>query len=164
MITNWSQSKEENPERVHWTENQTLERRIRPKLKLVKRNPMTKGYTETVGDSGGSRPSDKGGGWSSRHWDKGGGLVSKKFFSALRASFLSKNKGGGTGTPGSSPGSATWWCYVMFFFRGQSYRKVAVLLESVACSNKHDYCLKNKRAFEVQWKVIYLLWLLDAGP
>ena len=49
----------------------------------------------------------------------------------------------------------------MFFFRGQSYRKVAVLLESVACSNKHDYCLKNKRAFEVQWKVIYLLWLLD---
>ena len=50
----------------------------------------------------------------------------------------------------------------MFFFRGQSYRKVAVLLENVACSStKHDYCLKDKRAFEVHWKVIYLLWLLD---
>ena len=50
----------------------------------------------------------------------------------------------------------------MFFFRGQSYRKVAVLLENVACSStEHDYCLKDKRAFEVHWKVIYLLWLLD---
>ena len=50
----------------------------------------------------------------------------------------------------------------MFFFSGQSYRKVAVLLENVACSSaEHDYCLKDKRAFEVHWKVIYLLWLLD---
>ena len=50
----------------------------------------------------------------------------------------------------------------MFFFSGQSYRKVAVLLENVAClSAEHDYCLKDKRAFEVHWKVIYLLWLLD---
>ena len=50
----------------------------------------------------------------------------------------------------------------MSFFRGQSYRKVAVLLENVACSStEHDYCLKDKRAFEVHWKVIYLLWLLD---
>ena len=50
----------------------------------------------------------------------------------------------------------------MFFFSGQSYRKVAVLLENVACSSaEHDYCLKDKRAFEVHWKVIYVLWLLD---
>ncbi|CAH3153719.1 unnamed protein product [Porites lobata] len=36
---------------------------------------------------------------------------------------------------------------------GQSYRKVAVLLENVACSStEHDYCLKDKRAFEVHWK------------
>ena len=46
--------------------------------------------------SGGSRPSDKGGGgWSSRPWDKGGPGLKKNFFSALRASFWSKNKGGG---------------------------------------------------------------------
>ena len=44
--------------------------------------------------SGRSRPSDKGG---------GGGLVSKKNFSAPRASFWTKNKG----PPGPSPGSAT---------------------------------------------------------
>ena len=45
--------------------------------------------------SGGSSPSDKGGGRSP-----------KQFFSALWASFWSKNKGG-TGPAGPSPGSAT---------------------------------------------------------
>ena len=46
--------------------------------------------------SGGSRPSDKWGKgvWSSRSGDKGGGAVSKNFFSAIRASVWSKNKGG----------------------------------------------------------------------
>lgn len=45
-----------------------------------------------------------GGGWSSKPWDKGGGGWSpKKFFSALRASVSSKNKG----APGPPPGSAT---------------------------------------------------------
>ena len=34
-----------NRERVYCTEDQTLDRRIRPKLKFVKRNIMTKGYT-----------------------------------------------------------------------------------------------------------------------
>ena len=42
--------KKKNRERVYWTEDQTLDRRIRPKLKLVKRNTVTKGYMETVGD------------------------------------------------------------------------------------------------------------------
>ena len=46
-----------------------------------------------------------GGGRSSRPWNKGGGSVSKKFFSALRASFWSKNKGGGP--PPRAAGSAT---------------------------------------------------------
>ena len=46
--------------------------------------------------SGRSRPSDKWGEgvWSSRSGDKGGGAVSKKFFSDVRASVWSKNKGG----------------------------------------------------------------------
>ena len=35
------------------------------------------------------------------------GTVSKNIFSTLRASVLSKNKGGGP--PGPSPGSATEW-------------------------------------------------------
>ena len=35
----------------------------------------------------------------------GGGAVSKKIFSALRASVWSKNKWGGGGGPGPSPGS-----------------------------------------------------------
>ena len=47
-------------------------------------------------------------GRSSRPWDKGGGggAVTKKFFSALRATFWSKNKGE-PGLPSPSPGSAT---------------------------------------------------------
>ena len=46
--------------------------------------------------SGGSRPSDEewgGGGRPSRPWHRGGGASSRKNFSALRASFWSKNKG-----------------------------------------------------------------------
>ena len=61
--------------------------------------------------SGGSRPSDKGG---DGHPDPeirgvggGGGRPPYKLFSALWASFWSKNKGGGPGLPGPSPGSAT---------------------------------------------------------
>ena len=48
--------------------------------------------------SGGSRPSDKGGGGGGGHPDpeiRGGPGLKKNFFSALRASFWSKNKGGG---------------------------------------------------------------------
>ena len=61
-----------------------------------------------IGDtSGGSRPSDNGGGGGVHPRleirEGGGGRPPKKFFSALRASFWSKNKGG----PGPSPGSAT---------------------------------------------------------
>ena len=41
---------------------------------------------------------------SSRPWDRGWGQASKKFFSALRASFWSKNKGG-PAPPCSSPRS-----------------------------------------------------------
>ena len=51
--------------------------------------------------SGGSRPSDKGGGGGV----VGGGLQ-KKFFSVIRASFWSKNKGW-PGPPGPSPSSST---------------------------------------------------------
>ena len=51
------------------------------------------------------RPSEKGG-RSSRPWDKGGPGLKKNFFSALRASVWSKNKGG-RGPPGPSPGSTT---------------------------------------------------------
>ena len=42
--------KKKNRERVYWTGDQTLDRRIRAKLQLIKRNTMTKGYMETVGD------------------------------------------------------------------------------------------------------------------
>ena len=51
--------------------------------------------------SGGSRPSDKGGGGGG----VGGGLQ-KNFFSVIRASFWSKNKGW-LGPPGPSPSSST---------------------------------------------------------
>ena len=69
--------------------------------------------------SGGSRPSDKGGGGGGQtnpgirggggHPDpeiRGEGPVSKKPFSALRASFWSKNKGV-PGPTGPSPGTVT---------------------------------------------------------
>ena len=52
------------------------------------------------------RPSDKGG-RSSRPWDKGGPGLKKKFFSALRASVWSKNKGG-HGPPGPFPWIHHW--------------------------------------------------------
>ena len=71
--------------------------------------------------SGGSRPSDKdwgGGGRSSRPSDKG--AVSKEFFSALRASFWTKNKEG-PGSPGLLPGSTT---EVHSFFFLMDFRKV----------------------------------------
>ena len=58
---------------------------------------------------GGSRPSDKGGGeGGGGHLDPEirGARSQKKFFSALRASFWSKNKGG-AGPRASPPGSAT---------------------------------------------------------
>ena len=45
--------------------------------------------------SGGSRPSDKGGGGHPDPEIRGGPGLKKIFFSALRASFWSKNKGGG---------------------------------------------------------------------
>ena len=60
--------------------------------------------------SGGSRPWDKGGGGHPDPEIRGGGRgrasSPKKNFSALRASFWSKNKGG-QGPPGPFPGSAT---------------------------------------------------------
>ena len=51
--------------------------------------------------SGGSRPSDKGG-WGHPDSKVTGGTVCKKIFSVLRASFWSKNNGGG-GPPGPLP-------------------------------------------------------------
>ena len=59
--------------------------------------------------SGESRPSDRaGGGRSSRPWDKAGWGGLQKHFSALRASVLAKNKGGGVAGPtGPFPGSDT---------------------------------------------------------
>ena len=42
-------------------------------------------------------------GGSSRPWDKEEGGLPQKFFSVLRASFSSKNKGGGGGLPGPLP-------------------------------------------------------------
>ena len=54
-------------------------------------------------NSGGSRPSYKGGPGHSDPDIRGGGAVSKKFFSPLRASVSSKNKGG----PGPCPRSTT---------------------------------------------------------
>ena len=55
--------------------------------------------------NGGSRPSDKGGGGGG-HPDPEirRGPASENFFSALRASFWSKNKGGAPGPPSPSPG------------------------------------------------------------
>ena len=50
--------------------------------------------------SGGSRPSDKGGGGGHPDPEIRGGRSLKKFFPALRVSFWSKNN------PGPSPGSA----------------------------------------------------------
>ena len=47
-----------------------------------------------------------GGGGGHPDWDRGRGALKKIFFSALRTSVWSKNKGG-PGTPGPSPGSAT---------------------------------------------------------
>ena len=63
------------------------------------------------GNSGRSRPSDKGrGGGGGRpviqNLRKGGAQSQKKFFPALRASFWSKNKAGGT--PGPLPWSRHW--------------------------------------------------------
>ena len=59
--------------------------------------------TIIVHGSGGSRPSGKGG-------REGGGWSLKKFFSALRASVWSTNKGGGEGQP---PGPLPWSCHCM---------------------------------------------------
>ena len=56
--------------------------------------------------SGGSRPSDKGGGGGHPDPEISGGRSLKKIFSALRVSFWSKSKGG-AGSPGPSPESAT---------------------------------------------------------
>ena len=70
---------------------------------------MRKSYRDSVNNSSGSRPSDKGGrrgrGRSSRSWDKRGGRLLKKCFSAVRVSVWSKNKGvpGPRPPPGSSP-------------------------------------------------------------
>ena len=57
-------------------------------------------------------PGEGGGGEGSSHLDPeiSGGPGSKKFFWALQASIWSKNKGGGTGHPGPSPGSAPVLC------------------------------------------------------
>ena len=52
--------------------------------------------------SGGSRPSDKGGGGRGGCW----GGSPKKFFSVIRAPFWGKNKGW-LGPPGPSPSSPT---------------------------------------------------------
>ena len=59
-------------------------------------------YRTTVQSSGGSRPSDKGGGTGHPHPEIRGARSPKKFFSVLRASFWSKNKGG-PGPPGPLP-------------------------------------------------------------
>ena len=57
---------------------------------------MTKGYTETVGDSGGSRPSDKKGGAGHPDTEIRGGLVSKKnFFRPFGPHFCRKIREGG---------------------------------------------------------------------
>ena len=63
----------------------------------------------TANCGGGSRPSDTGGGWSSRHWDKGGGGagLKNKFFRPFGPHFgKKKNKGRGP-PPGPFPGSTT---------------------------------------------------------
>ena len=59
------------------------------------RGAETRWCSKHTDTSGGSRPSDKGGGGGS-HPDPEirGGPASKKMFSALRASFSSENKGG----------------------------------------------------------------------
>ena len=59
---------------------------------------------------GGSRPSDKEGGAGHPEPEiRAGPRLKKNIFSALRASFWSKNKvgGGGARPPGPSPGSTT---------------------------------------------------------
>ena len=59
--------------------------------------------------NGGSRPSDKVGGGEAGHPDPEirRGPASENFFSTLRASFWSKNKGEAQGPSNPSPGSAT---------------------------------------------------------
>ena len=60
---------------------------------------MRKSYRDSVNNNSGSRPSDKGvggGGGGGDHPDpeiRGGGRLLKKFFSAVRTSVWSKNKG-----------------------------------------------------------------------
>ena len=81
--------------------------------------------------SGGSRsPSDK------------GGPVCKKIFSALGASFWSKNKGG-PGPPGPSPGSAT--------ASPQSFWYVAVFRSDFAFTEK-------PLIFLTRWGIFYEWW------
>ena len=64
-------------------------------------------YTNGM-NRGRSRPSDKGRGVrSSRPWDRGA-AVSKKFFSILRASVWSKNKGPRSPSPGSATDQYRW--------------------------------------------------------
>ena len=52
--------------------------------------------------SGGSRPSDKGGGGSSRPWDKGGRASKKKLFRPFGPHFRLKIRRGGPPSPGSA--------------------------------------------------------------
>ena len=68
--------------------------------------------SDSVGDSGRSRPSDEGGGGGGHPDPEIRGAVSKKYISAFRPSVWSKDKGGGggAGPHGPSPGSVTgWW-------------------------------------------------------
>ena len=86
----------------------------------------------------GSRPSDKGGARSSsRPWDRGGWRSQKNFFSALRASFWSKNKGAGAGPLGPLP----WirhWCTG---FVAKSRTALYFLQQDFAtCNNQTFFC------------------------
>ena len=63
-----------------------------------------------ITSSGGAKPSDTEGAWSSRPSDKGKARLQKDFISALWASVWSRNKGGGggAGPPGPLPCIRHW--------------------------------------------------------
>ena len=65
----------------------------------------SRNFATMVTCSGRSRPSDKGGGQSSRPWDKVGARLKKNFCQSFEPQFGLRIRGGGQ--PGPSPGSTT---------------------------------------------------------
>ena len=111
-----------------------------------------------IGSSGGSRPSDNSGAWSSSPWDKGewGGL--KKFFSSLRASVWSKNKGEAQAPPLDPPlgsmqcFSEGFWntarlkrCLPFFITRNLRFLLILIFVAEISFLKRSYATFKNDR-------------------